>query len=142
VVDAFTGSYIPFHLMTQEFYRLVRDRLTPHGAAAFNIIPGTKLYESNLRTLKAVFDDVDLYHSGDEEVIAIGRRDPLTAAETLMQKAAAVQARYNFRFDVTKLVIERRIDFPKVLKGELLTDDFAPVNVFDSYGRRYRIQGN
>jgi len=89
-----------------------------------------------------VFDDVDLYHSGDEEVIAIGWRDPLTAAETLMQKAAAVQARYNFRFDVTKLVVERRIDFPKVLKGELLTDDFAPVNVFDSYGRLYRIKGH
>lgn len=138
VVDAFTGSYIPFHLMTQEFYRLVRDRLAPHGVAAFNIIPGTKLYDSNLRTLQAVFDSIDLYHSGDEEVIVIGRRDPLPASQTLTQKAAAAQMRYNFRFDVTKLVVERRIDFPKDLRGELLTDDFAPVNVFDSYGRRYR----
>jgi hypothetical protein len=30
------------------------------------------------------------------------------------------------------------MELPKELKGELLTDDFAPVNVEDSYGRRYR----
>jgi hypothetical protein len=30
------------------------------------------------------------------------------------------------------------MELPKELKGELLTDDFAPVNVYDSYGRRYR----
>jgi spermidine synthase len=138
IADAFTGAYIPFHLMTEEFYRLVRERLAPNGVAAFNIIPGTKLYDSNLRTLKAVFGNVDLYHSGDDEVAVIARRDPLPASETLTQKAEAAQARYKFRFDVTKLVVERRIEFPKALKGELLTDDFAPVNVYDSFGRRYR----
>jgi spermidine synthase len=138
MVDAFTGSYIPFHLMTKEFYRLVRDRLAPHGVAAFNFIPGTKLYDSNIRTLKAVFDAVDLYHSGEEEVIAIGRIDPTADAQTLMQKAAAAQERYKFRFDVSKLVTAMRIEFPKEMKGEVLTDDFAPVNVFDSFGRRYR----
>jgi predicted membrane-bound spermidine synthase len=138
LVDAFTGSYIPFHLMTKEFYRLVRDRLAPHGVAAFNFIPDTKLYDSNIRTLKDVFGGVDLYHSGDEEVIAIGRIDPAVDAQTLMQKAAAAQERYKFRFDVTKLIAARRIEFPKEMKGEVLTDDFAPVNVFDSFGRRYR----
>ena len=40
MVDAFTGSYIPFHLMTKEFYQLVRNRLAPHGVAAINILPG------------------------------------------------------------------------------------------------------
>ena len=39
MVDAYTGSYIPFHLMTKEFYQLVRDRLAPHGVAAVNILP-------------------------------------------------------------------------------------------------------
>ena len=58
--------------------------------------------------------------------------------DALMQKAAVAQMRYKFRFDVTKLVTARRIEFPKKLKGELLTDDFAPVNLYDTYGRRYR----
>ena len=71
-------------------------------------------------------------------MIVLGRLDPLSEAETL-QRAAAAQARYKFRFDVSKLVSERRIPAPpKVLKGEVLTDDFAPADVLDAQGRRYR----
>jgi spermidine synthase len=141
-IDAFTGSYIPFHLMTKEFYRLVRDRLTPHGVAAFNIIPGTKLFDSNLRTLKSVFDRLDLYQSNDEaaggrSVIVMAPRDPADA-ENLKDKAAAAQERYKFKFDVAKLATDWRIELPKELKGDELTDDFAPVNVYDAYGRRYK----
>ena len=139
IADAFTGSYIPFHLMTKEFYQLVRDRLAPHGVAAFNIIPGTKLYDSNVRTLKTVFDRIDLYQSsGDDAVIVMAPLDPMVDAESRRQKAVATQERYKFRFDVAKLAADWRIEPPKELKGDLLTDDFAPANVYDSYGRRYR----
>jgi len=143
VIDAFSGSYIPFHLMTKEFYGLVRDRLAPHGVAAFNIIPGTKLYDSNVRTLKTAFDRVDLYHagvynSGEDSVIVMAPRDGVPDAEALKQKAAAVQERYKFHFNVAKLAAELQVELPKRLTGDLLTDDFAPVNLYDAYGRRYR----
>jgi spermidine synthase len=143
MVDAFTGSYIPFHMMTKEFYQLVRERLAPQGVAAFNILPGSKLYDSNVRTLKLVFEGLDLYHSGDEAVedaavAAIGRRDSSAEGGPLSQRAAAAQERYKFRFDVSKFVAARRIEVPKGPNGEVLTDDFAPANVYDSYGRRYR----
>jgi spermidine synthase len=143
MVDAFTGSYIPFHLMTKEFYQLVRERLAPHGAAAFNIIPGTKLYDSNVRPLKTVFDCLDLYHSNDDaaggdSVLVMARLDSVANDETLKQKAVATQGRYKFRFDVAKLAVASRIELPKELKGEVLTDDFAPANAYDAYGRRYR----
>ena len=139
VVDAFTGSYIPFHLMTKEFHRLVRERLAPRGVAAFNILPGTKLYDSSLITLKNVFDRIDLYHPGGEwGVIVTAPRDPVEDGEALKRKAVAAQERYKFRFDIGKLAVDWRIDVPKALKGELLTDDFAPVNVYDTYGRRYK----
>jgi spermidine synthase len=139
IADAFTGSYIPFHLMTKEFYQLVRERLAPHGVAGINILPGAKLFDSNVRTLKLVFDSLDFFHSGDDEVVVIGRLDPFTEAET-QQRAIAAQERYKFRFDVSQLVTARRIAVPKALTGEVLTDDFAPVNVYDAYGRRYRRQ--
>ena len=144
IVDAFTGSYIPFHLMTREFYQLVRDRLAPHGVAAFNIIPSVKLFDSNVRTLKLVFNNLDFFNSGDRSlsvsnVIVLGRLDPFTEAEAL-QKATVAQARYNFRYDVSRLITARRIETPKAANGEVLTDDFAPVNVFDGYDRRYRRQ--
>ena len=139
VVDAFTGSYIPFHLMTKEFYRLVRERLAPRGVAAFNILPGTKLYDSSLVTFKNVFDRIDLYHAGGEwGVIVTAPRDPIEDGEELKQRAVAAQERYKFRYDIGKLAADWRIDVPKALKGELLTDDFAPVNVYDTYGRRFK----
>jgi spermidine synthase len=144
IVDVFTGSYIPFHMMTKEFYQLLRSRLNPHGVAAINIWPAEKLFASNVRTLKLAFDQLDFFNSGDEaveatSVIVLAPLDPSSPAETA-QKAAAAQARYNFRFDVSRLVEERRMETPSGAKGEVLTDDYAPVNVFDAYGRRYRRQ--
>jgi predicted membrane-bound spermidine synthase len=142
VVDAFTGSYIPFHLMTKEFYQLVRGRLAPHGVAAFNFIPSEDLFESNVHTAKLAFDNIDIFNSGDTDFrasnsIIIGRLDPSSDAETL-QKAAVAQERYKFRFDVSKLVAERRVPLPKELKGKVLTDDFAAADVLDARGRRYK----
>jgi spermidine synthase len=141
-VDAFTGSYIPFHLMTKEFYQLVRSRLAPHGVAAFNFIPAERLFDSNLRTVKVAFDNLDLFKSDDRaasmsNVIVLGRLDPWSEAETL-QKAVAAQARYKFRFDVSQMVAEKRMPFPTALKGEVLTDDFSPADVLAASGRRYR----
>ena len=138
VVDAFNGSSIPFHMMTKEFYSLVRERLAPGGVAGFNIIPGTKLYDSTLITLKNTFDRIDLYRAGGAfNVVVMAPRDPVDDGEVLKQKAAATQERYRFRFDIGKLAADWQIEMPKVLKGALLTDDFAPVNVFDAYGRPY-----
>jgi len=137
LVDAFTGSYIPFHLMTKEFYGLVRNRLAPHGVAAFNILPAVKLFDSNVRTLQAAFDNIDFFHSSEEEVVVIGRVDSMTAAERL-QRAADAQQRYKFRFDMARLVDGRAVEVPKALRGDVLTDDFAPADVYGAYGRRYR----
>ena len=50
-VDAFHGGYVPFHLLTREFYTLVKERLAPGGAAVFNVHDGTKLYVSTVKTL-------------------------------------------------------------------------------------------
>jgi spermidine synthase len=141
-VDAFTGSYIPFHLMTKEFYQLVRNRLSPHGVAAFNFLPSKDIFESNVRTVSLAFDNIDIFNSGfrdiwESNVIVLGRLDPSSDAETL-QKAVAAQERYKFRFDVSKLVTEQRVPAPKELKGKVLTDDFAAADVLDARGRRYR----
>jgi hypothetical protein len=110
--------------------------------AAFNFIPAERLLESNLRTVGQVFDNLDLFNSGERgeptsNVIVFARLDPLSEAETL-QRAAVAQARYKFRFDVSKLAAERRMPFPKLLKGDVLTDDFAAADVLDARGRRYR----
>src|SRR5690606_4340591 len=44
--DAFHGGYIPFHLITREFFRLAKQRLSPNGVLAINIHEGSKLFVS------------------------------------------------------------------------------------------------
>ena len=144
VLDAFSGSYIPFHMMTKEFYQLVREHLAPHGVVAINILPSVKVYDSNVRTLKLVFDNLDFFDSGDKtveesNVIVFGRLDA-ASEEQQRQQAAAAQQRYKFHFDLSQLIAARRIPTPKAANGEVFTDDFAPVNVYDALGRRYRRQ--
>ena len=117
VLDAFSGSYIPFHMMTKEFYQLVREHLAPHGVVAINILPSVKLYDSNVRTLKLVFDNLDFFDSGDptvEEtnVIVFGRLDA-ASEEQQRQQAAAAQQRYKFHFDLSQLIAARRIADPE-----------------------------
>jgi spermidine synthase len=37
IVDAYRPPYVPFYLATDEFFRLVRDHLTPGGVVALNV---------------------------------------------------------------------------------------------------------
>jgi spermidine synthase len=135
LVDAFHGGYVPFHLLTKEFYTLLKQRLTPTGAAAFNVHDGTKLYASTVLTLAAVFPSVHLYPSGEGEVIAIATAAPAPSDEVLARRAAALQEQHNFRFSLPQL-LARRTDQKPAQKGELITDDFAPVNLYDTIGER------
>ena len=129
LVDAFHGGYVPFHLLTKEFYALVRERLAPGGVAAFNVHDGNKLYVSTIKTLASVFPDVHLYPSGAAEVVAVGTAQAAPDAATLASRARALQERYKFRYPLPQL-LTRRIGHPSLEKAVLLTDDFAPVNLY------------
>lgn len=138
LVDAFQGGYVPFHLLTREFYALLKQRLAPGGAAVFNVHDGTKLYASTLRTLRAVFPSVHLYPSGEGEVQTVVTAEPAPDQATLSARAAALQAKYGFRFPLPALLAKRTDKDNTRLTGDLLTDDFAPVSVYDKIGERRR----
>ena len=138
LLDAYRGGYVPFHLLTREFYALVRQRLAPGGAAAFNVHDGSKLYASTVKTLGEVFPALDLYPTGTGEVIAVATASPL-ARETLERRAAALQARHGFRFPLPQ-TLPRRMQTPQAegANGDVITDDFAPADVYDVIGRDSR----
>jgi spermidine synthase len=138
LLDAYRGGYVPFHLLTREFYTLVKQRLTPGGAAAFNVHDGSKLYASTMKTLGEVFAALDLYPTGVGEVIAVARTSPLDA-QTLERRAAALQQRHGFRFPLPQ-ILQRRMDKPQsqAANGDVITDDFAPADVYDVMGKDSR----
>jgi spermidine synthase len=134
LVDAFHGGYVPFHLLTREFYTLIKQRLAPGGAVAFNVHEGTKLYVSTIRTLNDVFPSVHLYPTGQGEVIVVATAQTAPADDVLKARAAALQQRHGFRYPLPQM-LAKRIPQPALGNAELLTDDFAPVDLYDQIGR-------
>ncbi len=134
LVDAFHGGFVPFHLLTKEFYQLLKSRLNPGGAAAFNVHDGSKLYASTVLTLGEVFKRVDLYPSGEGEVITVAT-DAEPAFDALSQRASAMQEEFKFRYPLPTLIAKRIADVKSQTKrGEIITDDFAPVDLFGAIG--------
>jgi len=130
LVDAFRGGYVPFHLLTKEFYVLLKEHLSPSGVAVFNVHADTKLYESTLVTLKAVFPTADLYNKGGSLIPVVGSA-PALNREALLQVASDAQARYQFRYPMQTL-LATRVDWPTDINVDLLTDDFSPVSLYDA----------
>jgi len=135
LIDAYIGGSVPFHLMTKEFYTLLKRRLAPGGAAVFNIHEPNRLFPVSVRTLQTVFATVDLYYSGFGEV-AIVATDAPRAMEAVERRAAELQKKYGFRHSLPELLAQRSELDPGA--GEVLTDDFAPVDVYVADGPQWK----
>jgi spermidine synthase len=114
VVDAYRQPYVPFYLATREFFRLVRERLTPGGIVALNVaaVPDDKrLVRAVGGTLAAELPQVLQWPALRFNTIVLGLSQPLTSDE-----------------------IERRLaDGPADLASirELLARDMRPVAAVD-----------
>jgi hypothetical protein len=58
------------------------------------------------------------------------------AKDTLEARAAALQERHGFRFPLPQ-ILQRRMDNPRsqAANGDVITDDFAPADVYDVIGK-------
>jgi spermidine synthase len=135
ILDAFRELGVPFHLLTREFYALLKERLAPGGAVASNVAANTRLYVSTLVTLRAVFPTVDTYSDWKEaeeaQSIAVATPSPRPSADALTQRAAALQEQHHFRYP-PGVFVGRRVTDENADGGEVLTDDFAPVNLYET----------
>jgi len=134
LLDAYRELGVPFHLLTKEFYTLVKEHLAPGGAVSANVTGGTRLYSSTLVTLRAVFPTVDVYPDFEEadfaQVIIVAASTPEPSAKLLMDRGGVLQKEYHFRYPLPDLT-KRRVVNRSAERGELLTDDFAPVNLYE-----------
>jgi spermidine synthase len=134
VLDAFREVGVPFHLLTKEFYALVKQHLAPGGAVATNVAGGTRLFSSTLVTLRAVFASVDVFPDYEDaegaQVVMVASPLPEPSSAMLTERARMLQDHYHFRYPLPGLV-RRRVMNHTAERGELLTDDFAPVNLYE-----------
>ena len=133
MVDAYRGPFVPFHLLTREFYLTAKRRLNPGGVLAQNIEPTTMLFDAALATLYSVFENVELFPAGGN-VVAMAYDGPRIENAALAARAAALQANHDFNYPLPGLLAERRI-VTKSPDHEPLIDDFAPVEMLKSIER-------
>ncbi len=83
-VDAYRQPYVPFHLATREFFRLVREHLTPGGIVALNVarVPGDdRLVDGVAGTLAAELPQVVVWPALRFNALVLGFSQPLSRAE-------------------------------------------------------------
>jgi spermidine synthase len=135
LLDAFRELGVPFHLLTREFYTLVKERLAPGGAMASNVDANTRLYPATLATLRAVFPTVDAYSDRSDpyetQSVVVATPEARPSADALLERATALQGERHFRYKLSDLVGKRIAD-EKADGADVLTDDFAPVNLYET----------
>lgn len=143
ILDAFTiGGRIPFHLVTQEFFGLCRDRLTSEGVFVMNINsalvgPQAGIFRSTYRTLKEVFPQVYVFKKGKQysrdsesaNVLFVASKSSERLSPGDWQRLAAdhQSSSYVKSPTVRAAVGDLVEDVPDVSSAPLFTDDYAPI---------------
>ena len=138
-VDAYRPPYIPFHLTTVEFFRLVADHLTPDGVLAINVgrtDTNFALVDALAATALQVFPTVYLLDEpGPPDTLAntllVATRQPVSL-DTFRANVQALPESLpvEFRdFAATAQAVARPATPPPAPRGlpPVFTDDRAPV---------------
>jgi len=127
--DAFTDVAVPAHLVTEEFFRLVADRLTPEGTFLMNVIDYADRLEalaSVARSLQQVFPAVEIWTNtarpdpGARVVFVIVAGQSRTPRDSFVAPSPE-RTRFGAMSDDWAAALTRG-------RGIVLTDDFAPID--------------
>jgi spermidine synthase len=133
LIDAYRGPFVPFHLLTKEFYQLVAERLNPGGVAVQNVEPSTMLFDSAVATIQSAFEHTAFFQ-GQGNIVIVAYNGPEKDDATIQRMAAERQAQYGFRYDLTQ-ILTRRFTPAWNTATAPLTDDFAPVEYLKAIER-------
>ena len=130
VGDAFTDIAVPAHLVTQEFFELVSNRLSSSGVFAMNVVDRVDRLEAlaaMYRTLRSVFPSVEVWTEATPPEPQQRRVFVLLAGEsdspTSMIEARTPQVK---RF--APLASSFMDDLVVRTNAQLLSDDYAPID--------------
>jgi spermidine synthase len=124
MVDAYRQPYIPFYLVTLEFFELVRERLAPGGIAIVNVghPEGAQELERVLgRTMSAAFPRVLRYPIEETNTLLVAGEGAFSAGR-LRANLEALPVALRAEGERAATALE-----PRLPGGEVYTDDHAPV---------------
>jgi spermidine synthase len=143
LIDAYRGPFVPFHLLTKEFYALVKAHLAEGGVVVQNIEPSTMLFDSAVKTIGSVFPQLDFYPA-DGNIVTVAYDTP-RSSEQLRATAVERDKALMLKYPLVTMLAERRVlrAEPQVIDpaAKILTDDFAPVEslkAIENHNRKWQ----
>ena len=131
VLDAFTGDYIPEHLLTQEFMQEVKAIMAPQAVLVANTFSTSAFYDHESVTYEKVFGEFfnfKLPSSGNR--IIITQLQPLPPRGRLITRAQTLAPLLD-KYDIPILEYPNRlstlVDWDK--NKRVLTDQYSPANL-------------
>jgi len=152
VLDAYSPTYVPFHLMTYEFHEIVWEHLNADGVVVSNLVGSlvgdtSELFWSEVMTVGAVFPHVDLYRT--KETLGSVVQNMVLVAYKSNEPVPGNIIRSNLfdKLGDTERVISymnARIGADTPETGLVLLDNYAPVETLLNPVTLsvYNIQGN
>ena len=131
ILDAFTGEYIPEHLMTAEFLHESNDLLTENGVLIANTFSNSKLYDHESATYAEVFGrflNLKMPDTGNRVIVAT--KGNLPGDFALKNRAKQLSARlqtYGVQMEAFPRFMSRAIDWDT--SKRILTDQYSPANL-------------
>lgn len=130
VLDAFSKYYVPFHLMTLEYFELLKNRLEPDGVIISNLIGTTEgdtstLVRSVYKTMNQVFPTIYVFKTKGYDSVSL---------QNIMFVASRSNLDFNEAFERNTHVAYRDKFLENYVGSQMkvddvyvLTDQFAPV---------------
>jgi predicted membrane-bound spermidine synthase len=128
LVDAYRQPYIPFHLTTEEFFRLARSHLTPGGVLVVNVgrtATDYRLVDAIASTMRPVYDNVYLLDPPVyQNTLVYGTTEPTTMDDITHNIGLA---RGPLLGPVATDALAQQTIRPSPYHARPFTDDLAPV---------------
>jgi spermidine synthase len=136
ILDAFRGGFVPPHLKTVEFYKLVQSHLTPNGLFVANVQTNSSLFASDVRTMHAVFPQLGMFEvSQMPNAVLVAANFKSPSFENMAKDAVRLSFNDVFRRNVDAAAVGKSFQ-PTIpesdKKAPILTDDFAPTEYLDA----------
>ena len=135
VLDAYSKTYVPFHLMTREFFEALDEHLSPDGVVVSNLISSligdtSELLKAEVATITGVLPQVYLFPTKSRQLSQIQNINLIaTKAPARLEgpDLLAMAAAYPVPGVPFEKYIGTLVNADILAGGELvLTDDYAP----------------
>lgn len=134
VLDAFSGDYIPEHMLTREFLEEVKAIMTEDSVLVANTFSTSRLYDHESVTYQRVFNEFfnfKLPTSGNRIIITqLAPLPPRGQLVTEAQRLADSVRKYGVPLQDYPRRLSTRVDWD--MSRRLLTDQYSPGNLLNA----------